>query len=243
MVLSPEKDDGPFDAINKGFARATGDFCTWADADNTYAPGALAGLAKVLQMFPDIDWVRGYSSTIDEYGNLLRRKQTAVYRQDWLQLGIYGMEAYFVQADTVFFSAKLWKKVGPIPSEYKRAGDHWLWMEMAKHTPLWCVNLQTTNYRKRQGQLSLGPRASQERWLARPKRSAKAWGARLFFSPQSRLFPKGEKFFLWLYPKLFMRGKHKMQYIDFENGTPVKKWAKSFIIGEHPSYADLPRNF
>lgn len=240
MIVAPEKDEGPFDAINKGFAKATGDFYTWADADNTYAQGALAGLAAVLTAFPDIQWLRGYSSTMDEAGRRLRLKQSAVYRQDWLQDGIYGMEAYFVQADTVFFSAALWSQVGPIPGEYKRAGDHWLWMQMAKHAPLWCVNLQTTNYRKRQGQLSMESRAAQERWLARPRRSLKAWGARLFFSPQSRMAPRGERFFLWLYPLLFMRGKHRTQYIDFVNGAPVKKWAKTFIIGDNPSYADVP---
>ncbi len=239
MHCVSEKDNGPFDATNKGFERATGDFYTWADADNTYAPGALANLAAVITAFPEIQWLRGYSSTMDEAGKRLRLKHTAVYRQDWLQEGIYGMESYFVQADTVFFSASLWKKTGPIPEEYKRAGDHWLWMQMAKHAPLWAVNLHTTNYRKRAGQLSFDSRAADERWLARPKRPFKAWQARLFFTPQSRLYPRGEKFFLWLYPKLFMRGSSKMQYIDFENGTPVKKRAKTFIIGESPSYADL----
>jgi glycosyltransferase involved in cell wall biosynthesis len=240
MKSYSEKDKGAFDAINKAFARATGDVLTWLDADNDYVPGALSGIAKIFTTFPEIDWLKGYSSTMSEDGTILNTRQTYMYRQDWLQDGVYGLEAYHVNADTVFWRKALWEKAGPLPSDYRCAGEAQLWIRMAKFAPLWAANLYVSKYRKRAGSLSKNiERCRQEKWRARgDKRSLKAWSARLFFSPQSRLYPRGEKFFLWLYPILFMRTK-KTHYIDFENGTPIKKEAKTFVISDHPTYASM----
>lgn len=239
MRTFSEKDKGTFDAINKGFARATGDIFTWCDADNIFMPGAFEGLRKIFESFREVRWLKGYSSTMNEAGELLYTKQGGIYRQDWLQNCIYGMEAYFVAADTVFYRSSLWKETGPIPDHFRCSGELWLWREMAHKTPLWSANIHVTRYRKRSGGLSKNiANCKKEQWEIRPRRSLKAWQARLFFSPQSRLYPRGEKFFLWLYPLLFMRGK-KQQYVDFEHGKVVKKDAKTFIIGEHPSYKDL----
>lgn len=236
-----EKDKGTADAINKGFSLATGDIYTWVDADNNYQPGAFAKIAKIFSTFPEIQWVKGYSATMSEEGNILNVRQTYVYRQDWLQDGVYGLEAYHVNADTVFWTADLWKRAGPLPTDYKCAAEQRLWIQMAKLTPLWAANAYISTYRKRDGSLSKNiTRCIEEKWRARDgKRSPKAWGAKLFFTPQSRLYPKGEKIFLPLYSLLFMWRKTHM-YIDFKNGVPVKKLAKTFIIGDHPSYTTPP---
>jgi hypothetical protein len=239
MRTFSEKDKGTFDAINKGFGRAAGDIYTWCDADNTYLPGAFEGLRKIFEAYPDVQWLKGYSSTMNEEGERMYTKQGGIYHQTWLQDGIYGIEAYFVAADTVFWRAELWKQTGPIPDHFRCAGEQWLWRKMAKHTPLWSANLHVTCYRKRAGGLSKNiANCRKEQWSIRPRRTARAWAARLFFSPQSRLYPKGERFFLALYPLLFMRG-NEHEYFDFENGKVVKKIAKTFIIGERPSYKDI----
>ena len=47
-----EKDNGQTDAINKGFARATGQILAWINSDDTYRPGALAAAARYLMEQP-----------------------------------------------------------------------------------------------------------------------------------------------------------------------------------------------
>lgn len=237
MRVIPKPNGGMFSAVNRGFAESTGDIYAWINADDIYEPGAFAGMAAVFNAFPEIQWLKGSSCTIDTEGNILHRGNNTLYRQDWLRAGVYGMESYFLQQETAFWTSELWNKSGPVPEDYRYAGDCWLWIHMAGHERLWSVDLPISRYRKREGQISKGiVKYKGEQWRARPRRSIKAWQARLFFTPQSRLFPHGEQFFLSLYPLLFMRAKHRMEYIDLENGKPVKKQAQSFIIGEKPAY-------
>ena len=48
-----EKDKGQSDAINKGFARATGDIVTWLCSDDLFAAGALNRVAEIFSELPD----------------------------------------------------------------------------------------------------------------------------------------------------------------------------------------------
>ncbi|HEY0908362.1 MAG TPA: glycosyltransferase [Candidatus Paceibacterota bacterium] len=227
-----QQNGGAIVAMNNGFSKASGDIATWVDADNTFDPGAFQAMKKVFTAYPGTQWVKGITSTIGEKSELLRAGNCKLYRQDWLSLGIYGQEAYFVEADSVFFTMDLWKKSGPIPSHYRSAGDYWLWIEMAKHSPLLSLNKHISNFRKREGQLSKGiSRYKGEQNNARPVRSAKAWKARLFFSPQSRItkiFPKLEPAFVALYPLFF--GRPNEQYVESADGKLTMKQFKSYKI-------------
>ena len=48
-----EKDKGQSDAINKGFARVTGDIVTWLCSDDLYTEGALNRVAEIFSELPD----------------------------------------------------------------------------------------------------------------------------------------------------------------------------------------------
>jgi glycosyltransferase involved in cell wall biosynthesis len=48
-----EKDKGQSDAINKGFARVTGDIVTWLCSDDLYTEGALKKVAQIFSDLPD----------------------------------------------------------------------------------------------------------------------------------------------------------------------------------------------
>ncbi|MFM8468577.1 MAG: glycosyltransferase family 2 protein [Limisphaerales bacterium] len=67
-----EKDRGLSDAVNKGIARATGEWILWLNADDELAPGAMAKFKAATARFPDArvfcgtEELRGYDGTVEE---------------------------------------------------------------------------------------------------------------------------------------------------------------------------------
>lgn len=225
---------GMYAAINQGFAKSTGDIYSWINADDVYQPNALQAVADIYKKFPEIEWLKGITATIDESGKMIRPGACKIYHQDWLAAGIYGQESYFVEQDSVFWRADLWKKVGAVPTNYKSATDYWLWIQFAKHTPMWSANVPTSCFRKRAGQLSKNiSRYKSEQAQIRPNKNWRlTTKARLFFAPQSRLaglFPKLNYLFTKLYPLVFAN-KKPFTYIELADGQPTKKEAASYII-------------
>lgn len=68
-----EPDKGMSDAINKGLARAKGDWVMWLNADDRLKPGALAEIADFIAGHPEADVVYGSFDFISESGDILRR--------------------------------------------------------------------------------------------------------------------------------------------------------------------------
>ena len=68
-----EKDAGPADGLNNGFARATGDVYGYLNSDDTLEPGALAAVAAWFEGHAEIDVVSGHSWITDRNDRRLRR--------------------------------------------------------------------------------------------------------------------------------------------------------------------------
>lgn len=232
MTCIVEKETGMYEAINRGFARATGDIYAWINADDVYKPRAFSSMALAFSTFPEAQWIKGITSTIEENGAETRTGFCKLYRQDWLRDGIYGQEAYFVEQDSVFWRKELWEKVSPMPKEMRSATDYWLWIQMAQHTPLWSLNTPISSFRKRAGQISKNvSRYKNEQNAIRPHKTFTAWTARLFFAPQShivRVFPASENLFLGLYRLLFLRKNDS--YIEIRDGQASRKPFSSYRV-------------
>lgn len=228
MSVISQENTGMYEAINRGFAQATGDIFAWINADDTYQPGAFNAVSKTFEAYPEIMWLKGITDTVGETWEKQRVGYCRLYRQDWLKAGVYGMESYFVEQDSVFWRRELWEKVAPMPKHFRSAADYWLWVHMAKHAQLWSLKFPISNFMKRAGQISKGvSKYKKEQLETRPVRPLWVWLPRFFFSPQSRLHPKGEAFFKALYPVLFMR--KPMEYIEVIDGQPVKMPAKTYV--------------
>ena len=54
-----EKDNGQAEAINKGFARASGDIIAWLNSDDYYLPGTVSAAVKYLKKIQMLCWCMG----------------------------------------------------------------------------------------------------------------------------------------------------------------------------------------
>ena len=122
-----EKDNGQADAINKGFARATGELIAWLNSDDYYLAGAVSSAVKIFEENPDAVLVYGDMLAVDEHGktfNTLKYKQLTL--KDLLCFQIIGQPAVFMRRSA------LEKTFGLDPALHFLL-DHFLWIQIAQH--------------------------------------------------------------------------------------------------------------
>ena len=137
-----EKDKGQTDAINTGFARATGQILAWLNSDDTYEPGAISAAVKYLQEHPEVGMVYGDCNYINEDGRVIGKFGSAQTDYRLLRQGY----AHIPQ-QTMFFRADLWKQVGPLDPSFYFAMDYDLWTRLAARTVLQYVPQLWANFR------------------------------------------------------------------------------------------------
>ncbi|MBI3582507.1 MAG: glycosyltransferase [Nitrospinae bacterium] len=149
-----EKDQGMYDAINKGFNWCSGNIYAWINSDDIYLPGAFEIINTSFQSFREIKWLKGITSYINESSTIYETGKCFIYTQEWIQKGVYGRECHFIQQDSVFWRAELWEDVGIIEPDLKRAGDYFLWSRFSEKAKLYSVHAYLSCFRKTKGQLS-----------------------------------------------------------------------------------------
>jgi len=126
-----EKDKGQTDAINKGFARATGGILAWLNSDDTYEPRAVGEAVKYLLDHPEVGMVYADCNYIGEDGQVLGKFPAA--QTDYARL----RQGYVhIPQQTMFFRAELWKQVGPLDPSFYFAMDYDLWTRIAAKTEI-----------------------------------------------------------------------------------------------------------
>jgi glycosyltransferase involved in cell wall biosynthesis len=137
-----EPDKGQTDAINKGFARATGNILAWINSDDTYAPGAVAAAVGYLQEHPEVGLVYGDCNFINEHGRVIGRFNATQTDGRLLRRGYVH-----IPQQASFFRADLWRQVGPLDPSFYFAMDYDLWTRLAARSQLKYVPQTWANFR------------------------------------------------------------------------------------------------
>jgi glycosyltransferase involved in cell wall biosynthesis len=225
-----EKDNGMYDAINKGFSMATGDIFAWLNSDDIYLPGAFQIIKKTLKKYPEINWLKGITLISDEKLKTIKKTPCYIFNQKWIKRGIYGRNAYFIHQDSVFWRKELWNKKGEIDKNLKLAGDYYLWIKFAEQSPLWSLNQPISRFRKRRNQLSedMNNYRKEQKRIKPEQKDFLTFKIKLFFWSKSKLPSFLKSFFILLYKFLFW--KKNEYYINIENKEPVKRKINSFEV-------------
>jgi glycosyltransferase involved in cell wall biosynthesis len=149
-----EPDKGQYDAVQKGFAHATGEIMYWLNSDDMLQRRALFVVAEVFQTFPEIQWLTGLASEYHPDGLIVQRITLPWCR--WSRLRYLTYDFQFVQQESTFWRRELWEKAGGTMSlELKLAGDMELWARFFRHAKLYTVQSLLGGFRyRREGQRS-----------------------------------------------------------------------------------------
>ena len=137
-----EKDKGQTDAINKGFAHASGDILAWINSDDIYEPGAISAAVRYLQEHPKVGMVYGDCNFINVAGYVIGRFGSAQTNYRLLRQGYVH-----IPQQTMFFRSDLWKQVGPLDPSFYFAMDYDLWTRIAARSQIKYVPQTWANFR------------------------------------------------------------------------------------------------
>jgi len=117
--LFSEKDEGMYDAVNRGWERATGDILCWLNCDEQYLPGALEQVADYFRQHPETEVLFADVVVVNTSGEYVCSRQVLVpllYHTWVCHLG--------APSCATFFRADLIKKRGfTLNTHWKAVGD------------------------------------------------------------------------------------------------------------------------
>jgi glycosyltransferase involved in cell wall biosynthesis len=70
------KDNGMYDALNKGLAMANGEIIGHLNADEQYLPGTLDKVIRFFDQHPEVDYVTGDYLMVDKHGDLIAYRKS-----------------------------------------------------------------------------------------------------------------------------------------------------------------------
>ena len=122
-----EEDSGQSDALNKGFAKARGEWLFWLNADDVLLPGALKKVLDRINRIDRINWIAGDTVYLDEKG-IVKDVRTDAKWRSWFGKTL----SVWTGGPSAFFRRELWEKRGGFAADLKYAMDIDLWTRWAK---------------------------------------------------------------------------------------------------------------
>lgn len=128
-----EQDSGQADAVNKGFARASGEYVAWLNSDDLYYPGALREAARALEANPSASFVFSDVESIDGTGKAFNRMRYGAWGlADLMRFRIIGQPGVFMRRSALL-------EAGFLDTSYHYILDHHLWLRLAALRPPYYV--------------------------------------------------------------------------------------------------------
>jgi len=120
LQWTSEKDEGHYDAMNKGIARAQGEFIVILNADDSFRPGALSQVAFALTQHPEWDALFGDVVYVDHHGREIYRRAEARY--DYRVL-LYAVD--YICHQTLFVRRRIYDRLGGYrQKDFRNSADY-----------------------------------------------------------------------------------------------------------------------
>ncbi len=165
-----EPDSGHADALNKGFARTSGEVMCWLNSDDKYVSGAFSVVGRIFAAHPEVEWISsvypiawnrsGEATFVEDAGGFSRRP---FLEGATLPSSRRGSRS-FVQQESTFWRRSLWERAGGrVDPTLELAADFDLWARFYEHADLYGVAALLGGFRVHPEQRTAGRR---ERYVA-----------------------------------------------------------------------------
>jgi glycosyltransferase involved in cell wall biosynthesis len=131
-IFDSKKDNGQCDAINRGFAKATGDILTFINADDIYEPYCFDNISKTYLNNKDALWFAGFGRMIDEKGHEIASVWSNI-KNLLLVFNSYSLlilTSNYLFQPSVFITREAYKKFGPFENVEKYIFEYEMWLKL-----------------------------------------------------------------------------------------------------------------
>jgi glycosyltransferase involved in cell wall biosynthesis len=147
-----EPDNGMYDALNKGFARTSGEIMGWISATDQYHVGGLSVVGSVFRDLPDVAWITGRATGFNDDG----MTTVVLDLPHWSRLRFLAGANRYIQQESTFWRRSLWEKAGARVDSSRRNGcDFELWVRFFRHARIYPVDALIGGYRSHPDALGL----------------------------------------------------------------------------------------
>ncbi|MDX1918761.1 MAG: glycosyltransferase [Candidatus Caenarcaniphilales bacterium] len=158
IKIESSKDQGMYDALARGFKKASGGVIAYLNAGDLYTPFAFEVVRDIfsLKRSKQIQWLSGLQVAYNEASQFVASQMPCRYRRDLFQKGVYdGVMHPFLQQEVTFWKSDLLTCLDLIRlSEFKLAGDYYLWQCFAQVAELTLCEAHLGGFKIHAGQLS-----------------------------------------------------------------------------------------
>jgi len=147
-----EPDRGMYHAINKAFARTSGEGMGWISATDLLHAGSLFVVGSVFCAFPEVEWITGRPTGFSDEGMAV---ETLRLRR-WSRRRFLAGANRYIQQESTFWRRSLWDRAGGRVDEARRsASDFELWVRLFRFAQLYPVDALIGGFRSHPDSLGL----------------------------------------------------------------------------------------
>ena len=147
-----EPDRGMYDAINKGFARSSGEIMGWISATDLLHAGSLFVVGGVFRTFPQVEWITGRPTGFNDDGMAVE----FLNLRRWSRWPFLAGANRYIQQESTFWRRSLWDRAGGRVDDSRRsASDFELWVRFFRYAQLYSVDALIGGFRSHPDSLGL----------------------------------------------------------------------------------------
>ncbi len=154
-----EKDSGMYDAVNRGYRRATGDILAYLNCDEQYLPGALKAVEEFFEKNPKVEVLLAGSIVTDGDGKYICHRHALVPTSNhvWFRFSALTSSIFIrrkvIAERQIFFDTK-WRDLGDF---------HWMLALMQAGVPMAVSDTFTSVFADTGDNMNLKPNAIREK--------------------------------------------------------------------------------